>query len=225
MDSAESFRRIELTLDLGANMIKESQGTHAQPGIRPFGVVLRSGRLALETLPDALPFQSLEVDTWDSVFRKLSSFRPGCLIVDFDFDRGRTLEAIRRYADQGIRFSAVGITSDRSRRTLQQALRFGFVDLVHAPIESRAFVEAVQEAFKADSHGTYSLCELRSCFGKLTPKEREMLPHLLRGVASRRLASQFQVSYQTIDRHRKHVVEKMNVDNMTELAMKLYRQY
>ncbi|MEO1524165.1 MAG: LuxR C-terminal-related transcriptional regulator [Planctomycetota bacterium] len=206
-------------------MIKESQGAIAHPAIRPFAVILRSGRLSLETVPNALPFQTLEVDTWDAVFRKLSSFRPGCLILDFDVDRDHTVAAIRRFADQGIRFSAVGITSDRSRRTLQQAMRFGFVDLVNTPIESRPFVEAVQEAFEADADGDYSLCEMRSCFGRLTPKEREMLPHLLQGVASRRLASRFQVSYQTIDRHRKHVVEKMNVDNMTELAMKLYRQY
>ena len=146
-------------------MIKESQRAIAQPAIRPFGVILRSGRLALETLPDALPFQTLEVDTWEAVFRKLSSFRPGCLILDFDSQRDRTLDAIRRFADQGIRFSAVGITSDRSRRTLQQAMRFGFVDLVNTPIESRPFVEAVHEAFNADSEGDYSLCELRSCFG------------------------------------------------------------
>lgn len=193
--------------------------------IRPFVVVLRSERLGIESLPDALPFQTMEVDSWEAADKKLSSFRPGCLLVDLDQRQEETWDAIRRFADRGIRFSIVGITADRSRRTLHQALKHGFVDLITRPIDERHLVDAVHEAFQADSEGEYSLCELRSCFGKLTPKEREILPHLLLGVPSRRLAGQFLVSYQTIDRHRKRVIEKMKVDNMTELAMKLYRQY
>lgn len=206
-------------------MIKASHGGNPSVGIRPFVVVLQSDRLSIQTLPDALPFQTMEVECWEDVFKKLSSFRPGCLLVDFDSNRDETIAMVRKFADQGIRFSIIGITADRSRRTLHQALRHGFVDLVPHPIDSRLLVDAVEEAFQADSTGTDSLCEIRSCFGKLTPKEREVLPQLLLGVPSRRLASEHHVTYQTIDRHRKHVIEKMNVDNMTELAMKLYRQY
>lgn len=206
-------------------MIKASHNGNSTLGIRPFMVVLQSDRLSIQTLPDALPFQTMEVENWEAVVKKLSSFRPGCLLVDFDNNRDKTLEMIRKFADQGIRFSIVGITADRSRRTLHQALRHGFTDLIPHPIDSRALVEAVEEAFQADATGKDSLCEIRSCFGKLTPKEREVLPFLLLGVPSRRLAGEMRVTYQTIDRHRKRVIEKMNVDNMTELAMKLYRQY
>jgi FixJ family two-component response regulator len=206
-------------------MIQASHDGNPSRRIRPFMVVLQSERLTIESLPDALPFQTMEVDNWESVFKKLSSFRPGCLLVDFDSNRDETIAMIRKFTDQGIRFSIVGITADRSRRTLHQALRHGIVDLVPRPMDGRMLVEAVQEAFDSDSKGKDSLCEVRSCFGKLTPKEREVLPHLLLGVPSRRLAGQFLVTYQTIDRHRKRVIEKMKVDNMTELAMKLYRQY
>ncbi|QDV83247.1 response regulator transcription factor [Planctomycetes bacterium TBK1r] len=206
-------------------MIKASHDGNPSPGIRPFTVVLQSERLSIATLPDALPFQTLEVDNWESVFKKLSSFRPGCLLVDFDSVRDETLKRVRKFADQGIRFSIVGLTADRSRRTLHLALKHGFVDLVPHPIENRLLIEAVQEAFQADAAGPDSLCNLRSGFGRLTPKEREVLPQLLLGIPSRRLAGKLNVSYQTIDRHRKRVIEKMNVDNMTELAMKLYRQY
>lgn len=211
-------------------MIKASSDGNPSRRVPPFAVVLRSERLAMETLPDALPFQTMEVDDWDSVLSKLSSFRPGCLLVDFDAERESTIAKIRDFAAQGIRFSIIGVTVDRSRKTLYQALRHGFVDLVPRPLEVRNLVESVEEAFEADSKsnpalGGDSLCELRSCFGRLTPKEREVLPRLLLGVPSRRLAGEFLVTYQTIDRHRKRVIEKMKVDNMTELAMKLYRQY
>lgn len=206
-------------------MIKASHEGNPSVGIRPFMVVLQNDRLSIASLPDALPFQTMEVETWEDVFRKLSSFRPGCLLVDFDINRDETIAMVRKFADQGIRFSIVGVTADRSRRTLHQAMRNGFIDLVPYPIDSRALIDSVEEAFAADSTGTDSLCELRSCFGKLTPKEREVLPRLLLGVPSRRLAGEMHVTYQTIDRHRKRVIEKMNVDNMTELAMKLYRQY
>ena len=122
-------------------------------------------------------------------------------------------------------FSMVGVTADRSRRTLHTALRHGFINLIPHPVDQRDLIESVEEAFEYDSQGEDSLCEMRSCFGKLTPKEREVLPDLLQGLPSRKLARKYLVTYQTIDRHRKRVVEKMKVDNMTELALKLYRQY
>ena len=207
-------------------MIKASSNrTNPAVTLRPFVVVLCSDRLGLESLPDALPFQTMDVDSWEAVDRKLSSFRPGCLLVDLDQDQQGTLATVKRFADQGIRFSIVGVTADRSRRTLQHAFKHGFVDLVTRPIDERRLIEAVEEAFIADGSGDCSLCELRSRFARLTPKEREILPHLLLGVPSRRLAGQFLVSYQTIDRHRKRVIEKMQVDNMTELAMNLYRRF
>ncbi|MCD0458934.1 LuxR C-terminal-related transcriptional regulator [Roseiconus lacunae] len=206
-------------------MIKASQETGATLGIRPFAVVLQNDRFNIASLPDALPFECKEVDSWEQVFRRLSSFRPGCLLVDFDHEREEMLNQVRYFADHGIRFSMVGVSADQSKKTLQMAFRCGFTDLVNRPIERRQLIESVEEAFRSDGRGVDSLCEIRSCFGKLTPKEREMLPALLKGVPSRKLASLHHVTYQTIDRHRKHVIEKMKVDNMTELAMKLYRQY
>jgi FixJ family two-component response regulator len=206
-------------------MIKAKHDGTPSKGICPFMVVLRSSGLNLQELPDALPFQSIEVDDWEEADKKLSSFRPGCLLLDFDSGREQTIATVKRFADQGLQFSIVGITADRSRRTLHFALKHGFVDLVPRPIEPQGLIEAVQDAFESDASGAHSLCEIRSCFGKLTPREREILPHLLLGVPSRRLAGEFLVSYQTIDRHRKRVIEKMQVENMTELAMKLYRRY
>ncbi|MCC9601409.1 LuxR C-terminal-related transcriptional regulator [Stieleria sp. JC731] len=206
-------------------MIKASQETGTSLGIRPFAVVLQNDRFNIASLPDALPFECKEVDSWEQVFRKLSSFRPGCLLVDFDHDRQNVLNQIHHFADHGIRFSLVGVTADQSRKTFQLAIRNGFTDLVSRPLDRRTLIDSVDEAFRTDSEGANSLCEIRSCFGKLTPKEREVLPELLLGIPSRKLASIHAVTYQTIDRHRKHVIEKMKVENMTELAMKLYRQY
>ena len=75
--------------DQGANMIKASCAGGPSVGIRPFVVVMQSERLAIQSLPDALPFQALEADHWETVFKKLSSFRPGCLLLDFDRERER----------------------------------------------------------------------------------------------------------------------------------------
>ncbi|MEM0925496.1 MAG: LuxR C-terminal-related transcriptional regulator [Planctomycetota bacterium] len=206
-------------------MIKAAQDSNTSLGIRPFMVVLRSERLSMQSLPNALPFQTIEVDNWEDVFRKLTSFRPGCLLIDLDSNEEESLGHIRDYADRGIRFSKVGVTADHSRKRFHQALRVGFIDVVTRPLDSMQLIEAAEEAFRVDSEGKESLCELRSRFGRLTPKELEILPHFLLGVPSRRLATKFLVTYQTIDRHRKRVIQKMNVENMNELAIKLYRNY
>ncbi|MEO1615905.1 MAG: LuxR C-terminal-related transcriptional regulator [Planctomycetota bacterium] len=206
-------------------MIKAAQEAPRTLGIRPFMVVLRSERLSLETLPDALPFQTVEVDNWEDVFKKLTSFRPGCLLVDLDAAPEQMEDAIRRYADGGVRFSMVGVTADQSRKRFHRAIRAGFADVVTRPIDALHLIDAAEEAFRADAEGDESRCELRSRFGKLTPKELEILPDFLLGVPSRKLATKFLVTYQTIDRHRKRVIQKMNVENMNELAIKLYRTY
>jgi DNA-binding NarL/FixJ family response regulator len=53
---------------------------------------------------------------------------------------------------------------------------------------------------------------------KLTPREREVMEHLLKGKALKRIASELNVSIPTVSKHRTQVLEKMQVENDVELV-------
>ena len=54
-------------------------------------------------------------------------------------------------------------------------------------------------------------------FSRLSEREREVLKYIVHGYTSREIATQLGISKLTVDTHRKHIQQKMEVSNVAEL--------
>ncbi len=83
-------------------------------------------------------------------------------------------------------------------------------------------VETVLGGAKYFSNGSRELIAglsgARSATAELSPRERELLPLLARGLTLRAAASEMAVSYKTADTHRTHLLRKLGVRDRVELA-------
>ncbi|TWU05561.1 Transcriptional regulatory protein FixJ [Stieleria varia] len=190
---------------------------------RPIAVVLKSDRLSLATLPDALPFQLVEVDTWEEAIDRLSRFRAGCCLVDFDTHRDDVIGEIARISSSGIRLSIVACCTNMSPADIRQAIRAGCFELTGFPLDHEALSLSVQRAIEHDTNGIDSPCEVRSRLSTLTPREREIMNMFLEGANTKGIAKRLSVTKQTIDKHRKSACEKMQAPNFIRVACQLYR--
>ena len=59
---------------------------------------------------------------------------------------------------------------------------------------------------------------------RLTPRQREILHLIARGYATREIASQLHVSVKTVETHRTHIMEKLDLHSRTELIKFALRQ-
>ena len=102
-----------------------------------------------------------------------------------------------------------------------RALRNGAVDFLQKPYDPRRMMESIQLAL-AGVRSRYPERErqarLREKFAQLSPREREVLDHVLRGDVSKIIARDLNISVRTVDVHRARIKDKLRCQNSAALV-------
>ena len=62
------------------------------------------------------------------------------------------------------------------------------------------------------------IAALRTCLAKLTPRERDVMEHVVTGQLNKQIAADLGTVEQTIKVHRARVMEKMGVESVADLV-------
>lgn len=146
-----------------------------------------------------------------------------CWLVDLDTLNGRLGDLLERVWTFAIGLQVIAISSDPSSSAICQAIRSGATDYCTRPFSHQQLSEAVDRAFARDTGGSPSPMVVRSRLAKLTDREREVVDCCLKGINTKVIAKQLDVTYQTIDKHRKKALRKMEIGSMVELAVLLHQ--
>ena len=57
----------------------------------------------------------------------------------------------------------------------------------------------------------------------LTPRERDIISYIAVGFSSMEIANKANISFETVNTHRKNILNKTKCRNMTEVAVKCYK--
>ncbi|MBL8862063.1 MAG: response regulator transcription factor [Planctomycetes bacterium] len=101
------------------------------------------------------------------------------------------------------------------------ALKSGAFDFLEKPFREERLVEVLQSALAFHAVTAKRSEERRAArqrLDRLTPREREVLPLLLEGLASKAIAAELKLSKKTIDLHRSNVLHKVGVGSTAELV-------
>jgi FixJ family two-component response regulator len=60
--------------------------------------------------------------------------------------------------------------------------------------------------------------ELEQCCARLTPREREVLHHVLKGSRNRQIADALNIDERSVKRHRTNFMNKLGVGSVAELV-------
>lgn len=102
-----------------------------------------------------------------------------------------------------------------------RALKSGAVELLTAPINSIDLAEAVLAALALDRRQRRQRTEqeqLQQRHSLLTPREREVLPLVVKGLMNKQAAAVLGISETTLQIHRSQVMRKMQADSVAELV-------
>jgi len=92
-----------------------------------------------------------------------------------------------------------------------RAVKNGAVDFLEKPLDREAFLQTVQRLIERNARPAAALAE------SLTRTERKVLYLILDGKNSREIADVLHRSPRTIEVHRRHLMQKLDVANVTEL--------
>lgn len=96
-------------------------------------------------------------------------------------------------------------------------LKRGAFDFFEKPFNDNALMDRVQEALAA-SRDAFASAAIHARLATLSAREREVLALILDGKMNKVIADQLSISMRTVEVHRAHIFDKMNVKTAVELA-------
>jgi len=146
---------------------------------------------------------------------------PACAIVDLQMPGLTGLELQDALAKMEDALPLIFLTGHGDIPTSVQAMRRGAEDFLTKPVKRELLFDAVERALARDATEREQRArqqELRARFDNLTPREREVLAHLLSGKLNKQIASDLGTTERTIKAHRANLLAKVAVQSMAELS-------
>lgn len=102
-----------------------------------------------------------------------------------------------------------------------KAMKAGAVDFLAKPFHEREMLQAIEEALARNREGGAAArerAEIRKRLATLTPREREVLEHVIAGQLNKQIAAELGTVEKTVKVHRGRVMRKMQVASLADLV-------
>jgi FixJ family two-component response regulator len=146
---------------------------------------------------------------------------PGCLVLDMAMPELDGLQLQTALNEKGCILPIIFLTGHGDISKSVQAMKQGAFDFLSKPAKDKDLLTAVRAAFQRDTvvrQEQAKVSEIRGRLGTLTPRERELLEHVVSGKLNKQIASDMGITEATVKMHRAHVMEKMKVQSVAELT-------
>ena len=146
---------------------------------------------------------------------------PGCLVLDISMPG---FDGLRLQATLGEKVSTLPIiflTGHADVSKTVHAMKHGAFDFLTKPVKDKDLLPVIRAAIEKDALGRReqaSLSDIRARLALLTPREYEVLEHVVAGKLNKQIASDLGISEATVKMHRSRVMEKMKVQSIAELT-------
>ncbi|HTL59128.1 MAG TPA: response regulator transcription factor [Candidatus Limnocylindrales bacterium] len=146
---------------------------------------------------------------------------PACLVLDVHLPGLSGLDLQAELAARHIQTPIVFITGQGDIPTTVRAMRAGAVDFLTKPFRNQDLLTVIRAAISKDQQLQPLQAEreaLQRRLATLTPREREVFDHVIKGFLNKQIADDLGASEQTIKVHRGRVMQKMQVSSVAELV-------
>src|SRR4029077_9746550 len=146
---------------------------------------------------------------------------PGCLVLDIAMPGFNGLQLQTALTEKGVILPIIFFPGHGDVSKSVQAMKRGAFDFLSKPVKGTDLLTAVHAAI--ERHPVVpriqaQLYEIRARPDTLTPREREVPEHVVAGQLNKQIAGDMGITEATVKMHRAHVMAKMKVQSVAELA-------
>jgi FixJ family two-component response regulator len=172
--------------------------------------LMKRHAIACETFADAKSF-----------LERYRSGAPGCLVLDLHMPGMSGLDVQRVLKKQGVQIPVIFLSGRADISTAVEAVKSGAFDFIEKPFDYKRIVALVRECLVRDlqlreERGRRELLAAR--IAQLTQREREVMERVVAGHPNRVIGEQLDISIKTVEAHRAHIMEKLEVNSVAELV-------
>lgn len=172
----------------------------------------------------------LSAEVFSSADEFIEHYEPtqqGCLVLDIRMPGMSGLELQAKLDADRLWPPIIFISAHGDIPLAAHAIRAGAVDFIQKPFNNHVLLERIQEALAVDRENRRLRAlagDLEERLSKLTERELEIMKLLAAGESTKQIAGRLAISPKTVDNHRAKILEKMNVENPTQLSRLLSMQ-
>ena len=181
------------------------------PGVR------RSAKELIESI-------GLRVQAFGSAREFLEAQRPdapGCLVLDIRLPGPSGLDLQRELAKTSSPLPIIFISGHADIPMTVQAMKAGAIEFLPKPFRDQQLLDAISQAIERDRlarNERREVAELRSRYDLLTPREREVMTFVVKGLLNKQVGAELGMSETTVKLHRGQVMQKMKAESLADLV-------
>jgi FixJ family two-component response regulator len=146
---------------------------------------------------------------------------PACALLDIGLPGSSGLELHARLQAQWPEIAVVFLTGHGDVPGAVDSMKRGAVDFLLKPVEAATLIAAITRAIdraRASSSDRQTRNGIALDYDALTPREREVLTHVIAGKRNKVIAAEIGTTEKTVKVHRGRIMEKMRVRSVAELV-------
>jgi FixJ family two-component response regulator len=143
-----------------------------------------------------------------------------CLILDLKMPGLGGLE-VQKLISAKTSIPVIFLTGRGDIPSTVRAMKGGAVDFLTKPVDEEALLDSVERALQQDRASRKDAIEhakLVARYESLTPREREVLPLLVKGLLNKQAAFDLGITEYTVQIHRGHIMRKMEAESFAALV-------
>jgi len=190
-------------------------------------VVSRSLKAYLESFPD---LQVIGMATsGEELLEHLDEWQPQVVVQDLLLPGGMDgIETTRRILERAPRSRVIALTASIDEARMMGVLRAGAAGYVRKDAEPETLLAAVRAVARGrtfiDPDIGVTLVSAAGTSDDLTPREEEVLRHLVLGKSNKEIGAALEISEQTVKSHVGHVLAKLRVENRGQATVEALKR-
>lgn len=178
---------------------------------RSYQRLFKSWGLAVQTFASPEEFLAAEL-----------SDIPACLILDLKLPGMDGIALQDRLQAIGLDIPIMFVSAYGTISESVQAMKSGALEFLEKPVAEATLLEAVTRAIERHRRlrqGKTAMQQIEQRLASLTPRERQVLGLIVKGLLNKQIASELQVAEITVKIHRGRIMQKLQCSSLAELVL------
>ena len=178
-------------------------------------------RDSVAQLLEAVGLQTRQFSSVPEFLRANPPEGPTCLVLDVRMPGRSGLDLQRDLAASNRQVPIIFLTAHADVPMSVQAMKGGAIEFLTKPFRDQDLLDAVENGLARDrtrQESERAFAMLKARFDMLSPREREVMLHIVAGRLNKQIANDIGLAEGTVKVHRTHLMRKMEARTFPELC-------